>query len=134
MQKFSGRFECPMCKKDSLQYKKWKKRSIYVHNIPSLEWIFYDKSVNNSFTFFEYIKQDSIFKCFFGFNYCTWPNNGCNCDCFKGVLKNFGLYLITVLAFIFYILIYIWIDLIKYFCYSDKRKKIYKNVFGTMLK
>ena len=131
MENSSGIFECPMCKKGSFKYKRWMKKTIYSHNRKTFEWIFYDDAVNNNFTFYEYIKQDSIFKCFFGFSYCTWPQNNCNCDCFKGVLKNLGLYLITALSFIFYISIYIWIDLIKYFCFSDKRKKIYKNVFGN---
>ena len=131
MKQFSGTFECSKCNKGTFGYKKWKKRQIFSQNRPTFEWIFYDNSVNNSFTFLEYIKQDSLFKCFFGFNYCTCPNKGCNFNCFKDIMKKIGLYLITALAFIFYITIYIWIDLIKYYCFSDKKKKIYKNVFGN---
>jgi hypothetical protein len=61
----------------------------------------------------------------------------CKCNCLELikredcciVIKKICLYFISIILFVFYFLIYIWIDLCIFFK-GKKRNKIYKNVFG----
>ena len=193
----SGTFKCPKCKEGSFIYKKWKKREIYFENHTVNDWIFYGYSeIKQDYNFFNYLKGESIFNCFFEFDYCNncgsfriiWapiltlisPVFGiilgiiliglyltignyidliclccgeeapifkcfvkavgvilcCGCNFLESikredciVLKKICLYFIGIFLFVFYFLIYIWIDLCIYFK-GKKRNKIYKNVFG----
>ena len=68
----SGAFKCPKCKEGSFTYKKWKKRNIYFENHIINDWIFYESSeIRKDYTFFNYLKGESFFKCFFEYDYCN---------------------------------------------------------------
>ena len=140
-----GNFICSKCKSEnSLEYGKWIKRQLFINNILTYQWIFYDKSsyklnkyMKYDNKFMNYLKTDSFYKYFY-----NSLNKGANCDCcckcnddccFYKAVKVLYLIFGVFIFFLLYFIIFIWIDLVRYFCYikcKDKRKKIYVNAFG----
>ena len=102
----SGAFQCPKCKEDSFAYKKWKKRKIDFENHIINDWIFYENSeINKDYNFYNYLKRESAFKCFFELDYCN------NCDSFIILLS---LILIILLPVLGIVLIGLWITILVY--------------------
>ena len=107
----SGTFQCPKCKEGSFKYKKWKKRNIYFENHIINDWIFYESSeVKKDYNFFNYLKGESVFKCFCELDYCN------NCDSFRVIWAS----ILTLLSPVFGILLIgLYITILSYIdCFS----------------
>lgn len=73
------------------------------------DWIFYESSeIKKSYNFVNYLKGESIFKCFFDFDYCN------NCRSFIALLSPLSTLLSIVVGIVFiglYICVLAYIDL-----------------------
>ena len=105
-------------KKVLLHIKNGKKREIYFENHTVNDWIFYECSeIKQDYNFFNYLKGESIFNCFFEFDYCN------NCGSFRIIWAPiltllspvFGIILGFILIGL-YLTIGNYIDLICYCC------------------